>query len=63
MNDEIEQKPTDEQIDADLRLEVPGFDPNDTWGEYGHDLLRAAYRAGFEEALRLLTSPGGDSDD
>lgn len=35
---------TDEQIDADLCME--GFDPDESYPEYGHDALRQAYRAG-----------------
>lgn len=50
---------TDAEIDFDLRLE--GFDPNEQYPEHGHDALRTAYRAGYNEALRRSSLPPGGS--
>lgn len=40
--------PTDEQIDADLRMD--GFNPDEDYPEHSHEDLRTAYRAGWEAA-------------
>lgn len=42
---------TEAQIDADLALD--GFDPGEHYPEYGHEALRLAYLAGYNEALRV----------
>jgi hypothetical protein len=40
--------PSDAEIDADLMLEIFGFDPRDRYPEWGNDALRDAWRAGWK---------------
>jgi len=39
---------TDTEVDYALALD--GFDPRETYPEYGHDSLRTAYRSGMDDA-------------
>ena len=43
--------PSDAEIDADLMLEIFGFDPMDRYPEWGNDALRDAYRRGWSAAM------------
>jgi hypothetical protein len=41
--------PSDDEIDNELRLAIYGYDPDEHYPEYGHESLREAYRAGWED--------------
>lgn len=41
---------TDQDINESLAFAIPGFDASDKYPEWSNDALRAAYRAGWEDA-------------
>lgn len=55
-----DQEPTDDRIDADLRLD--GFDPDEHYPEHGHDALRTAYRSGWESAMIAVRAHDRQAD-
>lgn len=50
LNDQV--KPSDDDIDRELMLVIPFYDPNERYPEYGVNSLREAYRAGWEDGAR-----------
>jgi hypothetical protein len=55
--------PSDTEVDADLMLEIFGFDPNERYPEWGNQALRDAYRAGWRarEDERTLAEAEGEA--
>jgi hypothetical protein len=44
---------TDDEVDAELKLAIFGYDPHEHYPEYGNTSMRKAYRAGREDGRNV----------
>lgn len=51
-----DQELSDDEVDAALALSVTGYDPRDTYPEWGNYGMRKAYRAGWEDRAATPTT-------
>ncbi|MCV7434850.1 hypothetical protein [Mycolicibacterium bacteremicum] len=51
------ERPSREEVDAELELAIMGYDRRDKYPEWGNAAMREAYRAGMEDGRHAVKSP------
>lgn len=46
-------KPSADEIDTELELAIMGYDRNEKYPEWSNAAMREAYRAGWEDGMRV----------
>lgn len=48
-----DKPPTDDEVDAELKLAIFGYDPDENYPDFGCASMREAYRAGWEDGRNV----------